>query len=172
MSITNVEPLVSNERWEEVIARFNEKWEPVTESGCWIWTGAAVPLGYGYLRITLSKNYSKSFRAPRLSWEIHCGQIPENLIICHACDNPTCVNPSHLFLGAHKDNSGDMSRKGRHKIPNLRGENHPRAKVSACDVETIRRRYADGEMNQYELAETYGIAQSSVWAIIARRSHS
>lgn len=74
---------------------------------CWIWIGGT------------SKN--KNHRRPstnnklvyRIIWELFYGQIPNNLNICHKCDNPLCVNPEHLFLGTQKDNMQDAKRKGR-----------------------------------------------------------
>ena len=65
---------------------------------CWVWTGSKVGKGYGQ---------------HRRSWKIHFGEIPDGLYVLHKCDNPLCVNPSHLFLGTPKDNVQDMLEKGR-----------------------------------------------------------
>lgn len=76
---------------------------------CWVWTGNSV---YGYGTLSTSRGKSPA-RAPRISWEIHNGPIPDGLMVCHKCDNPPCVNPSHLFLGTAKDNANDCVAKGR-----------------------------------------------------------
>ena len=89
--------------------RFNEKWEPVTESGCWIWTGTVCGENdYGQFFI------DKHVRAHRASWMLHKGEIPDGMLVLHKCDIPQCVNPDHLFLGTQQDNIIDMTAKGRH----------------------------------------------------------
>jgi hypothetical protein len=73
--------------------------------GCWIWQGSPYrQTGYGRFGNKL---------AHRLSYEKHKGDIPDGMIVCHRCDTPLCINPDHLFLGTMRDNSLDMSSKGR-----------------------------------------------------------
>lgn len=78
-------------------------------SGCWLWTAAACPPGYGRFRAN-----GRSYVAHRFAWEIMRGPIPAGLCACHKCDTPACVNPDHLFLGTQADNVRDSVRKKRH----------------------------------------------------------
>jgi hypothetical protein len=81
-------------------------WDKVQKTeGCWLWTGSKYNKGYGSFNRT---------RAHRFSYELHYGPIPVDLFVCHHCDNPPCVNPSHLFLGTALDNTQDELFKERH----------------------------------------------------------
>lgn len=91
--------------------RFHEKYEPVPESGCWIWTGALAVSGYGSINI----GNHRSETAHRVSYMLHKGEIPKGMHICHSCDVRQCVNPSHLFAGSNLDNILDSMSKGRRK---------------------------------------------------------
>ncbi len=81
----------------------------VTES-CWIWRGALFASGYGKVSCGEKKR-----RAHRVAHELFIGPLPDDLHVLHRCDNPPCVNPTHLFLGTHIDNMRDMEAKGRAK---------------------------------------------------------
>ncbi len=76
--------------------------------GCWPWLAYRDQRGYG----TMTVDYI-CYKAHRISWVINKGRDPGDLLVCHRCDNPSCVNPKHLFIGTNSDNMLDCSRKGR-----------------------------------------------------------
>lgn len=141
-------------------------WSHVDKSGeCWVWTARKTTKGYGHFSYG-----GKNRRAHRFAWLITKGHIPNGLFVCHHCDNPSCVRPSHLFLGTHTDNMRDCAKKGRIKStlikPYLR-------KVSAftwdivCD---IRRRYEEGRATQGQLSRELGISKSTIRGVLYYKS--
>lgn len=80
-----------------------------TARGCWEWQGSLGPHGYGQ-----TSWYGKPWRVHRLVYRLWNGEFPQNLDVCHACDNKRCCNPGHLWLGGQQANSLDIVYKGNH----------------------------------------------------------
>lgn len=98
----------------DIKERFEKKYEPVTETGCWIWNASVDKDGYGYFHTKTVTRGAKMQRAHRVSYQMYKGSIPKGKVVCHTCDTPSCVNPHHLFVGTHKENMQDMVNKKRH----------------------------------------------------------
>jgi hypothetical protein len=121
-------------RWpdETPVQRF---WRHVIKTRkCWFWD-LSKNGDYGAIKIAGVQK-----KAHRFCWELHFGAIPKGLEVCHTCDNPSCVRPSHLFLGTHLDNMSDCARKGRTNgaAKSQPGEQNARAKLTWEIVDYIR----------------------------------
>jgi hypothetical protein len=170
---------------ESIEERFWSKVNKLGEDECWEWIGA-LSGGYGAFK------YNKGSIAHRYSYMLHNNlqEIPKDMCICHKCDDPSCVNPKHLFIGTPKDNVRDMIEKGRmingmkgkrHKKETLdvlsklskgrkAGIKHHNVKLTEEQVKDIRSLYSTGKYIQQSMADFFGINNSAISKIINRKS--
>lgn len=156
---------------KELYNRFIEKikfpdYEDET-TDCWIWIGGKNKVGYGLIR---DENGHK-VTAHRISYRLFVSDFNAELCVLHRCDNPSCVNPKHLFLGTKSDNMKDMWNKQRHPTINMgrpsctmSGENNIKARLTKEDILFIRGHYH--EYRQDELAEMFHVKSPAIWKII------
>lgn len=141
-------------------ARF---WSKVDKSGeCWLWLGGRNEKQYGILSVFIDKKHHNK-KAHRIVWELTYGNIPDGMLVCHKCDNPPCCNPTHLFLGTHKDNVRDMMSKNRGGIH--KGSSHNR-KLTYAEACHIREVYREGNTTYKQLASLYGVSKITIRYII------
>jgi len=80
---------------------------------CWKWIAATTGKGYGCVFWR-----GKGRRAHRVIYEILVGKIPAKKFVCHTCNNRSCVNPKHLYIGDNSTNQRDRVRSGNHWATN------------------------------------------------------
>lgn len=140
-------------------------WDRVDTSGgpdaCWEWMGYRDRDGYGSFWV-----YETNVRAHRFAYESEHGPVPDDLFVCHSCDNPSCVNPRHLWAGTPQDNVLDMDSKGRR--PLNRGESNHIAKLTESEVIAMRRLKEQGHISQAEIARRFGVSPMLVSLIVRR----
>jgi hypothetical protein len=135
---------------------------------CVPWPWAARADLDSYTRI--SDGTGRVLGAHRWVWEQVNGPIPDGLEVCHTCDNPGCVRPSHLWLGTHSDNIRDGYAKGRmhgNRKNHVSGERHHQAKLTSPQVLEIRRRCDAGEVH-LRLAREFGVSHVTIDRIAKR----
>jgi hypothetical protein len=124
--------------------------------GCWPWLGGINTWGYGAAQFR--GKYSNSSRVAAF---LSHGEVPENLVVCHACDNPLCCRPSHLFIATQAENLKDCRDKGRavYRV----GVQHHRAtaKITAAQVLDARKAYSEGE-TQTSIARRLGVHSATI----------
>lgn len=144
-SVTNVDAF-----WSRV--------DMLNQDSCWEWQGAKTDKGYG----VYAPLPGVLLRAHRVAYALHNNGIDDDLFVCHTCDNPSCCNPNHLFLGTPKDNNDDKMAKGRHNAG--KGENNSQSKLT---IEKARSIYLDERTNK-EIGAAYNISPALA-SMIRRR---
>ena len=140
--------------------RFWSNVRQLTSNQCWFWTASTCSDGYGHLRVD-----GHLVGAHRVSWLLAFGRIPDKACVLHRCDNPPCVNPKHLFLGTHQDNTDDKytKRRGRH----FSGSENRNSKLTEEQVLQIRQSLDQGVSRQL-LSVRYGVTPQNIYRIEKR----
>lgn len=138
----------------ELYQRLNKWTVQSDEDSCWIWVGTTDIRGYGLIVV-----HPGIYKAHRLSWTAYHGPIPEGKYVCHTCDNRSCVNPDHLFIGSQADNMADMVKKGR--AGRLAGEKNGRSRLTEDQAREILRLRKEG-VSLRRVATMFGIGKTTV----------
>jgi len=135
-------------------------------SGCREWRGSDDGRA-GYGRVTIS-NHSQSTH--RVSWEEANGRaVPSGMEVRHTCDNPPCIEPTHLILGTPTQNVRDQF--DRNRAVRMRGSKHVLAKLTPEQANTIRDRFNRGGVTKAQIAREYGLSATGVWRVVTERSY-
>lgn len=129
---------------------------------CWNWTRSKSRTGYGFFSFC-----DRMIVAHRISYYFYYGVDPKELKVCHSCDNPSCVNPNHLFLGTQADNVLDCAKKGRIVGPGI-GELNRESKLKEQEVLEIRNLYSKGGESHRTLGRKFNVSRGLIRSIVKR----
>lgn len=129
-----------------------------TSEGCLEWLASRDRAGYGQFHIN-----RKPFKPHRVAYFLAAGIDPAELCCCHHCDNPSCCNAAHIFLGTSTENTADRTKKGR--SANQKGEANRQSKLTEAQVIVIR----SDTRSLREIAIDYGVAQTLISKIKLRK---
>lgn len=127
-------------------------WDKVVKTNdCWNWIAYKDSKGYGKFNFN-----GRTTRTHRVSWILNFGD-PGKMCVLHKCDNRSCVNPDHLFLGTYEDNNKDRNDKERQAKGSVIGI----SKLTEKDIPIIRKRIANGETYR-SIAKDYHISHVQI----------
>jgi hypothetical protein len=143
-------------------------WSFVDKSGgedeCWKWTRGRTG-EYGIVNID-----GTQMQTHRASWTLTRGEIPVGMSICHRCDVPICVNPSHLFLGTHADNMRDMGAKGRWRNVAHVGSKNGFARLNETLVAEMRLLRKSTGLSYQKIAKQYGVSWATAYFAVTGKN--
>ena len=149
----------SPEEKKKLKARILDNIEKDSETGCWLWTGALFPKGYGGITVD-----GKTERACRVSYEVFKGPLKEGDVVLHKCDEPLCVRPTHLEAGSVAENNKDRAKKGRNA--DLSGSKNGSSKLTEKQVKKIKKRLEAGDRHK-DIADSFKVSKGTIEAIQA-----
>ena len=133
----------------------------VDENGCWNWLGNKFPkTGYGSITID---GISRSTH--RTSYEFHIGKIPDGLMVLHKCNNRTCINPDHFYVGTHANNMQDMANSNA-----MKGERNPKSILTKDNVVEIKKLIASRQVVYRNIAAQFGVSRQAIKDIACGRT--
>jgi len=161
--------VLKGEIMQSEMNRWEAKVNKTSESGCWEWTGAKYRKNYGHFRRFIDGSWVM-YKAHRFSYEQFKNggkKLEKHLCVCHTCDNPSCVNPEHLFVGTIQDNINDKVKKGRHKY----GIKNGFRVLDENDVLKIKNDYATGLYSMKQVGEMNRTSASQVCRVVNQKTH-
>ena len=138
-----------------VIERLWSKVHISDPTSCWLFLGAKTARGYGKIGLD-----NKTLLTHRVVYCDVYGDLLDDDVVLHRCDNPSCCNPTHLFKGTLSDNTQDMIAKGRHFTP-WRGEPANHSKLTAEQVREIRA----SKLGSRRLCRVYGVSRGTIASV-------
>ena len=148
---------------DEKMKLFMDKIRVDTLTGCWNWTGAKSPLGYGRFSMVTGKRTDRSKQVHRIAWVHFKGPVPEGLEILHLCNNPSCCNVAHLSVGTHSTNMEQAKAAGVTSRAKARS-----AKLNDESVRAIRNEHKAGTPYR-AIARSRGISDTLVRGVVLRK---